>query len=693
MGNAKKSLLVLISIIFILTSCIFLFMGVNTKALENSIYVDSSFHAYRDGSAEHPYEKIQYAINKAQNGDTIYVFGGTYNESLIINKNITLIGSIDKGDTIINRNINHKYMVEITADYVTLESFTITDPKKHNGFALVYISSDNVVIQGNNITNSSRWGLYFFSSNDCTIGDNYINNTKGIYLYSSNNNVFSNNNFSNCKETAISLGSSSEDCIMYNNTFFNNKHAIFGQTSSNNNVSQNIMMRSNIDGIKLYQGSNNFIKNNTIRKSGNNAIFITTSNSKIIDNTLDSNQVGIRLEGSNCEVVNNTIKNSTIWGIYVASGSINNLIYLNRLRYNGVNAKEDGNGQWYSANQGNYWDDYNDVDKDLDKIGDVPYIVSSKSKDLYPLGFFLKPPLKPEDPSPKDGSDEVGLAVTLSVTVEDPDSNMLDVYFYGAADEKLYGKAYHIQSGEEAKCSFTLNFQTTFLWYAVVDDGKLENQSDIWIFTTKQIPPTNKKPVANPGGPYIALLNEEISFDGAASYDPDGNIDFYRWNFGDGSSEILDIYPTHIYAEAGLYIVTLTVVDNEGRTNTATTTATVTTTFNNPPVTIISGPSSINVSQKALFDASGSYDTDGNIINYTWNFGDGTIGFGISSKHTYSNAGTYTVMVSITDDEGGKDSSYLVITVKKPPEGLPGFEFILTIIAFSLILGIRKWRK
>jgi parallel beta-helix repeat protein len=693
MGRSKTPLLVVVISFFILTSCVSLFLVIKTEAVVDAIYVDSSFHPYRDGSAEHPYERIQKAIDLADNGDTIYVFGGTYNETLQINKNITLIGSIDKGDTIINRNKNHKYMVEISADYVTFESFTITDPGRRNGFALIYISSDNVVIQGNNITNSSRWGLYFFSSNDCTIGNNFVNNTKGVNLYSSKNNVFSNNNFSNSRETAISLSSSSEDCIIYNNTFYTNKHAIFGQSSSNNNITQNIIRWSNIDGIKLYYGNSNNLLNNTIKHSGNNAIYLTSSNSKIIENKLDSNQVGIRLEGSNCEILNNFVNNSKIWGIYVTSGSINNLIYLNHFINNSVNAKEDGSSQWYFGNQGNYWDDYNEIDKDLDKIGDVPYTISGNNKDLYPLGYFLKPPLKPENPSPEDGIDEVGLAITLSVTVEDPDSDMLDVYFYSASDEKLLGKAYYVQSGEEAKCNFNLDFQTTFLWYAVADDGKLENQSDIWIFTTKQIPPTNKKPVANPGGPYISLIDEEISFDGAASYDPDGIIDFYRWNFGDGSSEILDIYPTHNYSEAGLYIVTLTVVDNEGRTSTATTTATITTTFNTPPVSLLNGPSSINVSKKATFDASGSYDSDGTIINYTWSFGDGTTGYGVSTKHTYSKAGTYTVMLTVTDNEGGRDTSYIVINVKAPPEGLPGFELVLIVVAIAFILVFRKWKK
>ena len=222
-----KKLVIGVIILLILSSCMSLFMTKRCEASGNAIYVDNHYHTSRDGSAEHPYESIGYALDLADEGDTIYVFGGTYNETLVINKNITLMGGIDDGDTIINKNLGNRYTVEITADYATLESFTISGTSNYNLVALVYIRSNNVVIQGNNITNSTAWGIYFDSSNDNTVGNNIINGTKGTYLSSSNNNVFSNNKFYNCTETAISLAFSSHNNIIYNNTFNNSQHSIF----------------------------------------------------------------------------------------------------------------------------------------------------------------------------------------------------------------------------------------------------------------------------------------------------------------------------------------------------------------------------------------------------------------------------------------------------------------------------------
>jgi chitodextrinase len=267
------------------------------------------------------------------------------------------------------------------------------------------------------------------------------------------------------------------------------------------------------------------------------------------------------------------------------------------------------------------------------------------------------------------------------------------VYFYSATDDKQYGVDYRVASGEVASCRFTLPFETTFLWYAVADDGKLRNQSNIWIFTTRQIPPTNEKPVAHPGGPYSSFIGDEIDFDGSLSYDPDGNIDFYRWNFGDGSSEILNIQPGHIYYDSGSYTVTLTVVDNDGRSSTKTTSAYVSNISNDNPIPIITATNSTKVDKFTTFSASNSYDLDGSITNYTWDFGDGTMSYGVSTTHTYSAAGAYTVMLTVTDDNGGQDTTYNIITVSAPKTETPGFEFILAILIIGIIVFYKKHRR
>ena len=69
-------------------------------------------------------------------------------------------------------------------------------------------------------------------------------------------------------------------------------------------------------------------------------------------------------------------------------------------------------------------------------------------------------------------------------------------------------------------------------------------------------------PVADAGGPYAGTVGENVDFDGSGSNDPDGKIQSYKWDLGDGESEKGET-PDHKYEEPGTYTVTLRVTDND----------------------------------------------------------------------------------------------------------------------------------
>ncbi len=74
----------------------------------------------------------------------------------------------------------------------------------------------------------------------------------------------------------------------------------------------------------------------------------------------------------------------------------------------------------------------------------------------------------------------------------------------------------------------------------------------------------------------------------------------------------------------------------------------------------------------ASFNAGGSSDSDGSIVSYAWTFGDGTTGTGITPSKTYAAAGTYSVKLTVTDNEGATGSqtqSVSVSTTTPPPSG------------------------
>ena len=162
-----------------------------------------------------------------------------------------------------------------------------------------------------------------------------------------------------------------------------------------------------------------------------------------------------------------------------------------------------------------------------------------------------------------------------------------------------------------------------------------------------------------------------VSFDASASYDPDGSIVSYQWTFGDGTNGTgVTISHTYTTTINRTYSVTLTVTDDNGAQATDTHTVSVTPPPpNSPPVASFTRtPSSGEAPLRVLFNASGSYDPDGSITSYVWDFGDGGSGSGVTTTHTYTSAGTYTARLTVTDNDGGIDTVTHSITVTAAPQ-------------------------
>jgi len=86
-------------------------------------------------------------------------------------------------------------------------------------------------------------------------------------------------------------------------------------------------------------------------------------------------------------------------------------------------------------------------------------------------------------------------------------------------------------------------------------------------WSTGPPPPPNQSPIANAGPDQIVNEGDTVTFDGSTSYDTDGTITAYNWDFGDGSSAS-GSSATHVYTSQGTHTVTLTITDNSGLTDT-----------------------------------------------------------------------------------------------------------------------------
>ena len=182
-------------------------------------------------------------------------------------------------------------------------------------------------------------------------------------------------------------------------------------------------------------------------------------------------------------------------------------------------------------------------------------------------------------------------------------------------------------------------------------------------------PPPNQAPSASPGGPYQA--EETVTFDGSGSEDPDNNLPLtYAWTFGDGTTDA-GVSPVKTYGADGTYTVSLVVTDALGvQSAAATTTAIIT---NMPPVVNAGADGTVELGTAFTLDAT--FSDPGGALDSPWGWSvawrDGTtetgstttLGGPIAASHVYQAIGQYTVLVTVTDKDGGDWSDDVVVTV------------------------------
>ncbi len=184
---------------------------------------------------------------------------------------------------------------------------------------------------------------------------------------------------------------------------------------------------------------------------------------------------------------------------------------------------------------------------------------------------------------------------------------------------------------------------------------------------------------ASSGQPPIAAVSANptsgttpltVNFSSQGSYDPDGTIVSYSWNFGDGTNSTA-ANPVKVYNSAGSFTAVLTVTDNSGATNSKSVviTATAQQPSNQSPVAAVGANVTSGLAPLTVnFSSQGSYDPDGTIVSYVWNFGDGTASSNQANPlHVYSNVGNYTATLTVTDNNGATNSRSVGISVQGQP--------------------------
>ncbi len=209
----------------------------------------------------------------------------------------------------------------------------------------------------------------------------------------------------------------------------------------------------------------------------------------------------------------------------------------------------------------------------------------------------------------------------------------------------------------------------TFLWDDQMQDIPFDSQSlSVTVITGRSPPiasftfsPSNPKP------------GWTITFDASESYDPEGYIASYIWDFGDGTNlTAISHTTTHNYTSTGVYPVNLTVFDNDGLYNLTTCYIFV---GKRPIAEFTLSPENPLPDEEIVFDASLSSDPDGYIALFVWDFGDYSDLVEIDATdpnipelwkatHTYiGQGGLYPVVLTIYDNDGLYNSTTHIVNV------------------------------
>ena len=227
--------------------------------------------------------------------------------------------------------------------------------------------------------------------------------------------------------------------------------------------------------------------------------------------------------------------------------------------------------------------------------------------------------------------------------------------------------------------SFVFDIADSYVVTLTVTDEGGNTGTDTVTITVNEVVIVNDPPVANAGADQPDVVTgDTVTFDGSGSTD-DVLVTDYTWTltYDETAQELTGVSPTFVFDIAGEYVVTLTVSDAEGLTATDTVTITVTDAEPPPaenvaPVADAGTAQTVDEGDTVTFDGSASADSDGTIASYVWTFtynGTAQTLTGAAPTFDFEIAGTYTVTLTVTDDDGATGTDTVIITVNavEPP--------------------------
>ncbi len=345
------------------------------------------------------YLTIQAAINHASPGDLIKVAAGTYDENILVDKSVSLIGENNQ-NTLINGDGTGN-TVSVTADGVLISGFGITGSGSTDQASAVFLDNvENAKVTNNVISDNEGYGVFIMlgtnnlvshntldyngwvtdaagirvdgEASSAVIANNTINdNFMGIFLNDANNVVVGNNSLAGDYQYGISVQGNCNNALLNNNTISGGSFGVFFDDSFGSTIEKNSITATGSAGVSV-QGGSSFleIRDNDISNNWNDGVDIgaSSSHNNIIDNVLNNNGqvvspsisvdnvenfigiaqfgIGVKLESASNNVISgNSLQNNHWVGIGLWSSYGNTIL--------GNNVSNNEFGLYFVSSDGN----------------------------------------------------------------------------------------------------------------------------------------------------------------------------------------------------------------------------------------------------------------------------------------------------------------------------------------------------
>lgn len=496
---------------------------------------------------------IQNAIDSAIDGDTIFVYRGHFEENLVIDKPLLIVGENMNETTIDGGNVAGD-AVSIISDDVVMRNLTITRCGANADDAGIDANNvDSIVLQHNNVRNNRRVGIKLNDVMNSNISNNLIhdNTLDGLKMMDSDSNmVFNNIIYSNAGEDGMHVHFCDNNRFSNNTIRNNGDHGMESSNCNSNKYDNNTIVGNTNRGIWLEYDDSSIISDNTMKLNlgGGITLFNTqqlvmfTGSIAVYNNVIGSNEgTGIDLWGADaCAVYRNNISGNgplAIGGIRLYWGADNNSIFENEI---------------------------------------IGYDFEAGLPNIQPVGIFLQGGLVPGFPELTVKNNEIFHNNFYGNLVQVNDDG--DAIYNRWNDSYPSGGNYFDDFDEESEGAYD-KYQgpgQDVLGADGIVDGGSPNPYNIPGTAGSQ----DHYPLKNPYGvvlqadfiysPRLPMIDQKITFTDVST----GFVVVREWAFGDGSTgNGKTVF--HMYDEGGFYTVTLRVTDRDGNTDMVSKTVTV----------------------------------------------------------------------------------------------------------------------